>query len=470
MTDLTIDGYTFENHPSTWQKSIQLPTNPERHFKRILPSTFVSDGYKMTVQFSGDLAINESSDRDELNQIQQKQIDGEEVSFSFDPFVSGQGVITGDPFTEQTGRGTYSFSINMNTESTGSTDDFPSHATPNVGETFTFAGFDFGFDPETLNQSYGRDSATVEKITGPSQTVDNDGLIVTATLDGYTDGAGQHQLWEQAKKNAISYLQSEFQSGWALIRSLSITNEEATPDPLYGLYRYDVDFLILRDRSKDIVQPAKAVNTSVERSGTYVSDKTVGTLTDDGLTVTIDEGTGAVNGSYVVFPETDVTLTDNATNYIYVEDSDGDGYGDVKSNTSGFPSDTIPLWDITTSNGAVDSSTDKRAKLIAISQSTGADLLFKDRLSLTDKDIQLLRALSLSDTIGLMDQPVDLTGVVMFSDTIVVADADPVFKRIVTLSDGISLNENTTWTAKPAIYDLSGHEYEGGGFVGKFEN
>lgn len=441
---LTIDGYTFDNHPTSWEKRIDLPNSPERHHKRELPTVFQSKGYSATVQFVGALSLNESTDRTELSDIQQKQIDGQEIEFTFDPFFSGTGVIVGDPFNEGANRGTYSFTIEVNSEDTDAS-SYDAHATPSTGvSTFKFGDHDFGFDPDTVSQDYDRDTSNVPKITGQTQTVDSKGLITTVTLQGVTDGGGQKVLWDKAKSNALSYLNAEFQSGWALIRRLRINNDPSTP-LVKGLYQYNIDFLIVRDATKGIVQPSKAVNKANERSGDYVSEDTVGTqVFTDGLDVTINEGTGAINGNYVAFPQTTVTLADNDTNYIYVTDSDGDGFGDVQVNQSGFPTDSIELWEKTTSGGSITSETDHRTFLIETTDTQGADLFLSDDIRIFEEQLTFFRSLFETDTVPLSGTQT-FTGSASLSENVLSpADSGLLFTGLANLSDTVTIVDGGT--------------------------
>lgn len=60
-------------------------------------------------------------------------------------------------------------------------------------------------------------------------------------------------------------------------------------------------------------------------------------------------------------PAGQVTLTDNTTNYVEVDPADGT----VSANTTGFTSGRIPLYQVVTSGGAIDTVEDKRTPAIA---------------------------------------------------------------------------------------------------------
>jgi hypothetical protein len=60
-------------------------------------------------------------------------------------------------------------------------------------------------------------------------------------------------------------------------------------------------------------------------------------------------------------PAGQVTLADNATNYVEVNPADGT----VSANTTGFTSGRIPLYQVATANGAITTVTDKRTPAIA---------------------------------------------------------------------------------------------------------
>ncbi|MBW1954010.1 MAG: hypothetical protein JRI66_13190 [Deltaproteobacteria bacterium] len=60
-------------------------------------------------------------------------------------------------------------------------------------------------------------------------------------------------------------------------------------------------------------------------------------------------------------PAGQIALTDNATNYVEVDPADGT----VSANTTGFTSGKIPLYQVVTSGGAIDTVSDKRTPAIA---------------------------------------------------------------------------------------------------------
>lgn len=106
-------------------------------------------------------------------------------------------------------------------------------------------------------------------------------------------------------------------------------------------------------------------------TGVSITDNGVGTFTFDvapavTTELQVSEGTGLVadynsgkatfNGTEYLISAGTVTVTDDATNYVYV---DIDGV--VKSNTTGFPPNTMPLAQVVAASGDITSVTDYRS-------------------------------------------------------------------------------------------------------------
>ena len=106
----------------------------------------------------------------------------------------------------------------------------------------------------------------------------------------------------------------------------------------------------------------------------------------------ITGGTGAINGQYVDYDEFEGTLAANATNYIWVEDPDGNGYGQVQVGTSGFPADVLELWEVDTDSSGITDRRDQRSNLIAIRGAAQGDVNLFDEFAV--KDSQFSYALS----------------------------------------------------------------------------
>jgi len=262
--------------------------------------------------------------------------------------------------------------MTVNSISTDSS-SYPAHATPTTGNTFKLGSFDFGYDPETVEENYERQTTTTDRLQGISQSVDNAGLVTKVTIDGNTDGGGLTALWDKARNNELSYLDAEFQNGWALIADLSVQNNENAPDYLTGLFRYSLDVLIVSDPTGGIGDVSSFIDHGVKDTGTYVSDEDAGDADFEDLEFTVDAGSGSINDSYVSWDTTTLTVNDDATNWVYVSDDNGDGSGDVKYNNSGFPSDSINLYRVHTSGGEIVKVEDVRASLIGDNDSEPAD-------------------------------------------------------------------------------------------------
>jgi len=388
--ELTLDGYTFKNQPTTFSKSLDLSNSPQRFQNRQLPDFFVSDSQQIRFRAAGELSTTETEGQDELDELQQKGINQGEVRVEFDPFFTGECVIMSDPFGQSVGRSTYEFALQANTDETD-TSDWHARDTPDTGNTFKYAGLDLAFDPDSVSQAYDRQTVSVNQLEGISQATDQEGLVTEVQLSGRIDGGGQAELWEKARQNVLGFLQAEFQTGRALVTAVDISYDPATPDYIKGLYTYSASFLVVQDPNTGIGQNRQTVNRQTQRSGTYVSFTGHGSVSTSGLTASVTGGTGAIPGSSPVqWRDTDVSLTDNATNSIYVDDSDGDGFGTVEVSTSGFPSSgVLPLHTVTTSGGSVTGTTDERDILVEETDNTSAALTPEETLQLTDEfDVQ----------------------------------------------------------------------------------
>jgi hypothetical protein len=134
------------------------------------------------------------------------------------------------------------------------------------------------------------------------------------------------------------------------------------------------------DHTHQGIHGVKANGVGTQRYGDLVLQQGTGvTITDNGLgTFTFDvapavttelqvsEGTGLVadynagkatfNGTEYLIAAGTVTVTDDATNYIFVDID-----GSVKSNTTGFPPNTMPLAQIVAASGDITSVTDYRS-------------------------------------------------------------------------------------------------------------
>jgi hypothetical protein len=204
----------------------------------------------------------------------------------------------------------------------------------------------------------------VKPLDGLAQSVDNAGLVPKVQVSGNIDGEGQEQLWEKARNNVLAYLSAEFQNGWCLIDSLSIRNNPEAPDYLEGLFQYDLDVLIVRDPGTGIGDVTSYVDQEVKRTGTYAGDSGSGDSEFTDLDFTVEGGSGSLDGDYIEWNLTTLTLSDNDTNYVFVDDADEDGYGTVKANQSAFPADGLELYRVETSGGEIVKVVDVRAILL----------------------------------------------------------------------------------------------------------
>jgi hypothetical protein len=141
-----------------------------------------------------------------------------------------------------------------------------------------------------------------------------------------------------------------------------------------------IDNFARTDHTHQGIHGLKANGVGTQRYGDLVLQQGTGvTITDNGLgTFTFDvapavttelqvsEGTGLVadynagkatfNGTEYLIAAGTVTVTDNATNYVYVDID-----GTVKSNTTGFPPNTMPLAQVVAASGNITSVTDYRS-------------------------------------------------------------------------------------------------------------
>jgi len=369
---LSIDGYEFDNPPEKYRKHLTLGNNPVPHYRKGLAQFYQSGQQEIQFEVEGRLSLNEQNDLDELEELQQIAIRGGEVEVAFDPFFSGTCIIEDDPFRQADELGYYRFILTVNSVSTDDT-SYPSHATPTTGNTFKLGSFDFGYDPESVEENYERQTNTVDRLSGISQSIDTAGLVTKVTIDGNTDGAGQTALWDKARSNELSYLDAEFQKGWALIADVSVRNNENAPDYLKGLFQYSLDLLIVSNPSGGIGEVSSFIDHDVKDTGTYVSDGDSGDANFDGLEYEVSGGSGSLNDEYVEWSTTTLTLTDDATNWVYVTDDDSDGSGDVKYNNSGFPADSIHLYRVYTSGGTITKIEDLRSLLIQDNDADAGD-------------------------------------------------------------------------------------------------
>lgn len=378
--ELTIDGYTFENPPEDYRKRINLGNSAQPHFNRQLADFYFSDSKDLQVELSGTLSLNHQSDLDELERLQELAIEGGEVAVEFDPFFSGKCVIEDDPFRQSDNLSNYRFVLTVNEDTTDSS-AYPDHATPTTGNTFELGGFDFGYDPNSVEENYERETDTVDRLQGVSRTVDNAGLVTSVSIEGHTDGGGVAQLWDKAMNNTLGYLNAEFQNGWALIGDLSIRNNAQAPDYLKGLFDYQMEVFVVSNPDDGIGQVTQFIDHDVKDLGTYVSDDTSGESEISGVEFSVSNGTGSINGTYVQWDDRTVTLAESDTNYVYVVDPESDGSGNVEVDQASFPINAIPLYRVVTDNGNVEKLVDVKARLIKKNDHEAGDALSdtKDR-------------------------------------------------------------------------------------------
>jgi len=458
--NLTVDGYEFEHNPVNYRKIFEASNNSQTFYKRKLADYYQSDAQQLVFSCNGQLSVNQPSDVDELSKLKEKAKTGGEVLVEFDPFFSGRCVIVDNPFTVSNGdqAATYNFSFAVNEELTDPS-DFPQHEVPTKGSgtTFKLGGWEFGYDPDSVNDKYDRQTQQVRRLQGLTQTTDNEGLLPTVTLEGLTDGGGQWELWDSAKKNLITYLNSEFQSGWVIINSLTVQNDPSTPQRTKGLFRYSIDFSVVKGADTSGTQTK--IDEEVKDSGFYTSGSDDGTIqSSDGLQLTVNGGTGAIDGQYVSWGTQTVSLTDNATNYVYLTDSNNDSQGTVETSTSGFPSGSLPLHEVTTSKGSVSSTTDKR-DILTREVEVDQDLVFQDSLGINDDGLDWYHAKTLTDeTVPTPSISKEYTGITDLQDTVPTPTGVTDFTGRKELSDETFLNDGTS-TAPETLKtsaDLSG--------------
>jgi hypothetical protein len=180
----------------------------------------------------------------------------------------------------------------------------------------------------------------------------------------------------------------------------------------------------------------------------------------DGLDYRVGGGTGVLAGNYVTWGDTVVGLSDNATNYVYVEDPDADGYGDVKADTGSFPSGVLELWEVVTSSGAVDTETDARTCLINEKDLTASDLAFSDRLQLFDGNFEYETPADLGTDTLTMSDVAEYIGELELTDTPTLADA-AAYLGLSSLSDTVKPSDiYNVYRIKPAKHDTQGNTHE----------
>lgn len=435
---LTVAGYTFENPPEEYRKLARLSNSPQTAFNRRSTAFFQSDSQDLQFQVEGTLALDPplgetQDDADELERLQEMAIEGGEVDVEFDPFFSGKAVIADDPFRQAEGESSYQFTFTVNSEST---DDsaYPGHSTPDTGNTFELGDMDLGYDPSEVSQNYERQTEKVKRLQGIARTVDTEGLIPKVTISGRIDGGGQATLWDKARSNTLAYLSAEFQNGWVLMDSLSIRNAPEAPDYLTGLFQYDMDLLVVMDPASGIGEVSKYVDQDVKGSTEYVSNcdddgvlERLGNDTEDypyALDYRISGGTGKLNGEYLEWQEDFGTLDQSTTNYIWVEDPDGNGYGQVNTGTSGFPGNTVPLYEVDTSTSSVDAIRDQRVCLTGsrLEPEDLGDLNFLSDLSVDDRlDFERVMALP-PDSLAVSDPIERWLGLADLTESLAVAE------------------------------------------------
>jgi len=481
---LTVGGYTFENPPEEYRKLIRLGNSDQTAFNRNSAAFYQSDSQDIQLQVQGTLALDPAvggtDDLQELTDIQQIAIDGGEVDIEFDPFFSGKGVIEDNPFRQEDGEGTYDFTFTLNTDDTDAS-AYPAHSAPDTGNTFELGDLDLGFDPNSVTQEYERQTEKVQRLQGIARTVDTKGLVPKVTLSGFIDGGGQATLWDKARSNVMAYLSAEFQNGWCLIDSLSIRNAAETPHYLEGVFRYDLDVLIVADPGSGIGEVSKFVDRDVSDNTEYVSncdtDGIFERLGDDtesypqALDYRVTGGTGKLAGEYLEWDEDFGTLSQSATNYIYIEDPDDDGYGNVAVSTSGFPGDTLALFEVDTSTSSVSDIRDVRSCLMGerLEGDAKGDLNFTTNLALDDSQFSYDRLLSLADTLAVLDPDLDLSfvGLLSLADTLSLA-SDPnlpwegiaTFSASLTVSDGGSASGAGTDPKLTTTVTLNGNSVD----------
>jgi len=357
---LTVDGYTFDNPPTDFRKKIDLSNEPQPHFRRFTADFYQSNSQDVELQVQGMLSLNESTDLSELQTLQDTAISGGEVNINFDPFFSGTGVITDNPFRQENERGRYDFTFKINDMQTDPS-AYPAHATPQTGNTFELGSFDFGYDPDSVQQAYERQTEQVDTLQGLNRVVDNQGLIPRVEVSGRIDGTGQEELWQKARNNALSYLSAEFQNGWSLITTLMVQNDPNAPDFVTGLYRYTAEFLIVKDPSGGIGQVSSFINHETRDTGTYTADSDAGDADAGSVDFQVSKGTVEVNGQTTSFGAKTVAARLGTTSYVYAVDPDGDGNGEVRVNQSAFPSDAGRLYTVETNSNGITTVTDERA-------------------------------------------------------------------------------------------------------------
>lgn len=439
---LTVAGYTFENPPEEYRKLARVGNSPQTSFNKQATAFYQSDTQDLQFQAEGTLALDPAvggtDDLAELERLQEIAITGGEVQVEFDPFFSGKAVIEDDPFRQDDGESSYQFTFTVNSEDTDSS-AYPSHSSPDTGNTFELGDLDLGYDPNTVQQNYERQTEKVKRLQGIARSVDTEGLIPKVKMSGLIDGGGQATLWDKARSNVMAFLSAEFQNGWCLIDTLSIRNAPEAPDYLTGMFRYDLDLLVVADPASGIGEVSKFVDRKVRDQTTYVSncdeDGVFERLGDDSesypdaLDYRISGGTGKLDGSYVEWQEHFDTLDQSTTNYIWAEDPDGDGYGSVNTGTSGFPGNTVPLYEVDTGTSSVNDIRDQRTCLMGtrleFEDDEVGDLNLLDGLSLDDSSVLFEPTVRFSDALSITETGLlPATGIASFTDSLAVTEAN----------------------------------------------
>ena len=367
--ELTVAGYKFQNPPEEYRKLARVGNNAQPAVGKEATDFYQSDSQDLQFQCEGTLALDpplgeDTDDLAELERLQEIAIQGGEVEVVFTPFFEGTCVIEDDPFRQSEGESSYQFTFSVNEDRTLGSGGWPTRNPPDTGNTFELGSINIGYDPDSVQQNYERQTESVKPLRGVAQSVDNAGLVPKVQVSGNIDGEGQEELWQKARGNVLAYLSAEFQKGWCLIDSLSIRNNPDAPDYLDGLFQYDLDVLIVKDPESGIGSVSSYVDQKVKRTGTYAGDSDSGNSSFTDLEFTVEGGTGSLDGDYLEWDKTTLTLSDNDTNYVYVDDADGDGYGTVKANQSAFPADGLELYRVETANGEITKVVDIRAILI----------------------------------------------------------------------------------------------------------
>lgn len=183
-----------------------------------------------------------------------------------------------------------------------------------------------------------------------------------------------------------------------------------------------------------------------------------------------------------------IRLNPDTRNYIWAEDTQPDGTATVEQSDSGYPGsgDFVELWRIDTDAGSATNRIDDRPPDLSDSQtdSSTADVVLSDQISIDDSVFSIEELLRITDTLALSDSGLlPALGIApLGSDTLAVADSLGATGKT-GLSDTLSVadggtattgadadqNPNTQWEILGGQHDTSGHEYEGGGVVTRYD-